>query len=152
MSLETAKKFMEDLNGNEKALEILKSANPDNEEEESRILGKAARETGYDVSDEDLENLLKNMKRRRVESSEKAAEETQRLSPEEIDSFAGGGDHAICSDTFKDDENCVFDDNCKHYTNMYSSSEDEGRYDCDSYTYCKNFLTKDDCSLGRVGF
>ena len=31
----------------------------------------------------------------------------------------GGGDHSTCSDTYKDDENCWFDDNCRKVVNMY---------------------------------
>ena len=70
------------------------------------------------------------------------------MGDDEVDSIAGGKDHYDCHDTYKDNENCWFNDNCKKYTNNYF---DEDNPYCDSYSYCKGVAHKPDCKIGRIG-
>ena len=91
MSMENGKKFLEELRSNEKALAKLKElGTPTGETEEIREVAAIARETGYDVTDEELEKLVKAAKKNRATASDKAAETVEKLDPEDLDTAAGG--------------------------------------------------------------
>ena len=131
MALEAVRKFLQGLEKNEKAKGILKAAGKEQEADQARILAAAARETGHDVSEEEMRSVLKELQM----SGDAVAEEIREINLEEMDRVAGGGDHPTCADTYKDDENCLIDDNCKKVINMYCKHHNGT---CSSYTFCKD--------------
>lgn len=138
MSLEKAKEFMEELETNDRAMEKLDTFTPEKPDYASE-LAAVARETGYDVTDEDMTQMLMKMIQKQKESSDAAAEGIRVLDEDALDKVAGGGDHSTCADTYKDDENCWFDDNCRKLVNMYCKHHNKN---CSSYTYCSSVLVK----------
>jgi len=150
MALENAKKFMEELDNNEKALEILKARELTDDEQGIAVLASAARETGYDVSDEEMKELLTATKSHLVQAGDEAAAKVA-LSKEEIDEVAGGKGHDICHDTFKDGENCWWNDSCNKVVNIYWAEISDGTYECYGTAFCDGFMKKHDCKYGRVG-
>jgi hypothetical protein len=150
MALENAKKFMEELDSNEKALEILKAHEQTDEEQEVAVLASAARETGYDVSDEEMKELLTATKSHLVQAGDEAAAKVA-LSKEEIDKVAGGKDHDCCVDTFKDGENCWVNDSCKKFVTNYWQEDGDGNVTCYGTAFCDGVMRKHDCKFGRVG-
>ena len=137
MSKESAEKFLKELDSNEKALARLKELGSlTGEGEELREAAAIARETGYDVSAEELEELLKDMKKTVAKTSDKAADGVEKLNPEDLDRMAGGGDHDKCEETYKDNENCPYHDRCAKLLNMYYEGEPQN---CDAYTFCTSY-------------
>ena len=100
------------------------------------------------MTDDEVADLFKAQGAIQVKKSAAAADECLALSDEELDKVAGGKDHENCSDTYKDNENCWFDDNCKHLTHHYYDPYDPV---CDTYSYCGTLTILPDCKFGRVG-
>jgi len=150
MALENAKKFLEELDSNEKALEILKAHEVTDNDQGIATLASAARETGYDVSDEEMKELLTATKSHLVQAGDEAAAKVQ-LSRDEIDKVAGGKGHDICHDTFKDGENCWWNDSCNKVVNMYWTKCSDGTYECYGTAFCNGFMKKHDCIVSRYG-
>ena len=149
MAMEDLARFLDELGVNEKAQELLKASGTDLDEEEGlKFLASVARETGYDVADDELVDMFKSRVTRLVKKSDAAADEVLGLSDEELDKVAGGKGHSDCADTYLSDENCAFYDNCKQAVNMYYDSDDPY---CDSYSHCRGVNRKPDCKLGRFG-
>lgn len=147
---ENVARFLEELDGNEKAKALLEAnaANLD-AEEGLKVLAAVARETGYDVTDDEVMGLFESRKATLVNTSKAAADEFLTLSDDELDSVAGGKGFNSCSESFQPDENCMFSDNCKKViTNYYF---DENNAYCESYGFCKGIAIKPDCKLGRIG-
>ena len=143
MSKENAKKFLEELDTNEKAMAKLKEiGTPTGEADEIRVMAAIARETGYDVSDEELEQMLKSVKKTLASANDKAADGIEKLNLEDLDTMAGGKDYSACNDTYKDGENCTLNDACKKVNNMYYSGN---ATTCDSYTFCSSWFYSNDC-------
>lgn len=155
MALENARKFLEELDSNEKALEILKAHETADEDQEAAILASAARETGYDVSDEEMKKVFTAARTHVIQSGDKAAADVE-ISPEDLDKVAGGEEHFGCSDTFTDGENCALNDSCNkvllHYLKKNKKTNEVECVD-NSYTACNDgLMTRPDCKLGRLGF
>ena len=150
MALENAKKFMEELDSNEKALEILKTHEMTDDEQGIAVLASAARETGYDVSDDEMKELLTATKSYLVQAGDEAAAKVA-LSKDEIDKVAGGKKgHDICTDTFKDGENCWVNDSCNKVIWLYWEEVSDGTYECYNSAFCDSFLQQKDCNHAKV--
>ena len=152
MALENAKKFMEELDSNEKALEILQGQELSDDEKGIAALASAARETGYDVSDEEIKEFFAASKQKIAQAADQAATEVQKLSREEIDAVAGGKKgHYDCVDTYRDDENCWVHDSCKKFIVNYWTKDENGEIVCENNSFCKGAVRKYDCNMLRVG-
>ena len=88
--LENAKKFLEELDTNEKAQELLKSAEPGISPNDAAALAEAACATGYDVSDEEMQEFLVKVQEVQAAASDAAADQIRDLDDSELDSVAGG--------------------------------------------------------------
>ena len=153
MAIENAKKFLEELDRNEEALAMLnEERDVQDEEQQISLLGAAARTTGYDVTDGEILQLL-SQSREIMKKTAKDAEKNVELSLDEMDAVAGGAGHDDCDDTYRDNENCIFLDNCKKLVRLYGTRDfGHNPIYCDSYAYCNNLMVKHDCKVGRVGF
>lgn len=147
---ENAKKFLEELDTNKKAQELLEAASLDSFEENALALAKVARETGYEVSDEEMLEFLAAFTEQQAAVNDVVADEIRELDATELDAVAGGGERRACCDTYKANENCLLNDACAKVRNIYVPSGFTGT--CDSYVYCSGFAYKSDCSSGRLGF
>ena len=155
MSKENAKRFLDELDQNEKALEMLKEMKDADSEEDIRLLASAARETGYDTTEEEIREILENAKATVIQESDEAAEQFKKLSREDVDAVAGGKKHdPRCKDTFKSGENCWWNDQCHKVVNYYITvcyvNEVETDRVCDSGAYCDKIMKSPDCSFGRL--
>ena len=150
MSLERAKQFFEELDQNGKAKEQLKALGLADDLSQAGQIASIARETGYDVSEAEVTELLSGLRSARAKASDAAAKEIQELELSELDKVAGGVKPGHCSDTYKEDENCWISDRCNKTVNFYYFGE-PGTF-CDSNAYCEGFMTRYDCDVGRISF
>ena len=134
MSLENAKLFLENLNTNEQVMEKLKTISLE-DTDQTPELAAIARNSGYDVTDGEMEEFLAKAIQKRKKDTDAAAIKIAMIDDDELEAVAGGGDHDTCSDTYKDDENCWNNDSCKHVINMYCAQNDSI---CDSYAFCES--------------
>ena len=155
MSKENAKRFLDELDQNEKALEMLKEMKDADSEEEIRLFASAARETGYDTTDEEIREILENAKAMQIQESDEAAEQVKKLSREDVDGVAGGKKHdPRCKDTFKSGENCWWNDQCNKVVNFYITVLYENGVEtsriCENRAYCDKIMQSPDCHFGRL--
>lgn len=83
---------------------FLEERKPDNVEARYAATIEFAAAKGYTVTVEEL-------------SAEQAV--NRELDDDELDAVSGAGDNPQCSDGFKDDENCMWNDKCNHVHNDY---------------------------------
>ena len=119
--LENVKKFFEELESNDKALELLKSASVDGKEPDIAVLANAARETGYDVTDEEMRACCDEERKRRAAASDAVAEKLGELNPEDMEA-AAGGKNPSCEDTYNAGEWCWFNDSCSAAIRVYGNT------------------------------
>ena len=99
------------------ALEV--SGIPDDPEESVRKLAGLAKEFGYALSEEDIHAAASIAEKQRKAMTKKTMEEVERLSDDDLDRVAGGGDKPSCKDTYQDKENCWSTDGCDQTYNIY---------------------------------
>ena len=143
-------KFFEELEQNEKAQELLKAECADGTEADYSALARIARKTGYEVTDEEMADFWTKVKTKQAKASEAMAAQIAELSCDEMDQVAGGKDHMVCSDTYKDGENCMWDDVCDKLFKFYYYEDD--KHNCESNTFCEGLLLKRDCKNAGIGF
>ena len=91
MAIEQAKKFMTEVFKSEKAREIAKSMKaPQNAEEAVKAYVEIAGKLGYDVTEEDLTELIGELKQKQAEATAKATETAEEISTEDLEKVAGG--------------------------------------------------------------
>lgn len=83
------------------------------------LFANLAEKLGYDLKEEDILSLFNDEKEQRIARTEETAAEIENLSDDEIDQAAGGRENDACSDTFKNKENCWFNDGCDAVVNNY---------------------------------
>ena len=121
MAIEKVKEILEKLASDPKAQELFKSLEqPKSEEEKASKMIEAAKQLGYDLSVEDLAEYLKNAVAARKEKTDAKAEAIQKLDDSELEKAAGGKGHDACKDTYKDKENCWWNDACDLNHQMYT--------------------------------
>ena len=118
--MENVKKFFEELERNDKALELLKAASVDGKEPGSAALADIARQTGYDVTDEEMRACCEEERKRRAADSDAVAEKLGELNPEDMEAAAGGKDPS-CRDTYNEGEWCWFADSCSASIRVYTT-------------------------------
>ena len=154
MSKENAKRFLDELDQNEKALEMLKEMKDADSEEEIRLFASAARETGYDTTDEEIREIMENAKAMQIHESDEAAELVKKLSREDVDGVAGGKERPACKDTYKLGENCWWNDQCNKVINSYvtTHTDENGNVTktCAGQAYCEKIMKSPECGIGRL--
>ena len=117
MSSKEIFKMLEVLRTDPKAQELL--AGYGKPEDESKALAEVAGKLGYDISAEELRSCMEEAEKRIRENTKVTAEVIEQLPDEDLSKVAGGKRHSDCKDTFKDRENCWFNDGCDIVNNHY---------------------------------
>ena len=120
--LENVKKFFEELNGNEKAKELLKAVSTNGDAPDFAALTRIARETGDDVTDAEMQTCLEEARERRAAASDAVAEKLGELTPEDMEAAAGGKGNQSCKDTYNAGEWCWFNDSCSEAIRVYGNT------------------------------
>lgn len=99
---------------------LMSKGKPESLEDLANVLGGVALDFGYPLSKDDLLLIIRNT----TEKTNSAIEKVEKLSEADLANVAGGGPndndaHYVCSDTYKDKENCWFDDGCDYVNNWY---------------------------------
>ncbi len=113
------KKIYRDMMSDAKVRNCLMSKDkPESPDELADVLGGVALENGYQLSKDDLLALFGDRKQK----TDLTVEKVERLSEADLANVAGGGNaaNATCADTYKDKENCWFNDGCDYVINWYS--------------------------------
>lgn len=147
--IENAKRFFEELGANEKAQELLRAAGLEDTADDALVLAKVARETGYEVGDDDMRELLAAMQKLQAAASDAVADQVRDLDDEELDTVAGGGEDPACRDSFSNNDNCLIVDRCDKVIVIYV---DESDPECTKNAYCHGFMSNSDCWAGLIGF
>ena len=114
------KNIYKDMMSDEKVRSCLATKDkPESLDDLANVVGGVALENGYPLSEDDLIALFKEMK----ESTDEVAKKVEKLSEADLAAVAGGGGNNaanyICADTYKDKENCWFNDGCDFTYNWY---------------------------------
>ena len=118
MSTENAKKFLQFVNTDEKAAELLAERDAAQTEEEGlAVYVKAAEALGFAVTAEEIREAVAEAGKVIAKQSEDADKAILEISGEDLDSVAGGtvnppSKHSECWYSFKDYENCSLCDAC----------------------------------------
>lgn len=144
-----AKEFFEKLGTDAKAKEFFKGkAQPETADELVATYLDAAKQLGYDITEEDIIAYLKEKADEVKTGTDKAAKAVQALPDDALQNVAGGsGDHSNCKDTFQDKENCWATDGCDFTWNSYDDyvcKRNNKDYHCGSSYALK-------CDSGPVG-
>jgi len=107
-------KFFEELKTSDKAREIMqKHKAPANAEEAAAIYTQIARELGYELTEEELKEFVREKEQMQKRQTGAAAENIEQLMDEDLDQVAGGkAGNSECDFTYLDYENCWFMDGC----------------------------------------
>ena len=112
--------ILDELRTEPRTAELLKGKEaPKTPEEAVEMYAAVAKELGYDLTAEELTAYIREQDAARKARTEERAEAVRRLDDSEIAAVTGGGEHADCKDTFKDYENCWFNDACDMVMNSY---------------------------------
>ena len=87
---ENVKKFFEELDGNEQAKALLKAASANGAEPDIAALARAARETGYEVTDEEMQDFLAQLQKSTAAASDAVADRLSKLTTDELEKVAAG--------------------------------------------------------------
>lgn len=119
MEKNQAKQFLDALSGNAEIREYMKAhALPEGAAKEDALVDVAAH-FGYAITKEDLAKEVARRSEAADAARKTAEKEIKALSDNELDSVAGGKDHSNCHDTFKNFENCWWEDGCDVAYNQY---------------------------------
>lgn len=129
--MDKVKEFFEKLSTDPEARELLRSAEkPGNQEDVLKAYVDLAGKLGIALTEEELKAYLEEEKKVREVRTEAAAAQITELPDEALNAVAGGNkDHDECSNTYKDKENCWFNDGCDNVYHMYDD------YHCRWYYY-----------------
>ena len=120
MAMEQVKAFLEKLNTDPAAQSLLKSREqPKSEEEKIKAFAEVATALGFQMTEAEITEYLKETLMARLQKTDAQAETIQKLDDSEIEKVSGGKDHPSCYDTYQDKENCWVTDGCdktlQHY-------------------------------------
>lgn len=122
MAYENAKCFFEKLGTDPEAQELLKGCpKPDKPEELLKAYTELAGKLGISLSEEELAGYLEEEKKAIESRTEAAASQIQELQDDAMDAVAGGGAKPDCKDTYRDHENCWFNDGCDNVYHYYDT-------------------------------
>ena len=119
-AMEQLEKFLEALRTADKAREILAQAKPESEENTISAYAQVARAMGFSLSEKEIADGIRARAEQQKAGTAKAQEAVQALDLDDLEAVAGGkSDHEECLDTFKNKENCWYNDGCDHIFNAY---------------------------------
>lgn len=122
MAIEKVKEILEKIINDPKAQELFNGLKqPESEEEKAVKMIEVAKQLGYDLKAEDLKEYLKDAVAARKEKTEAQADAIQKLDDSELETAAGGGGNPDCKYTYRDEENCWWNDACDLNHRMYAS-------------------------------
>ena len=128
--MEELKKFLEEIRTNPRANEMINGMEkPESPEELAACYAKIAKELGYTLTEDDILEGVKTIAEDMIAMTEKHKAEMDKLDMDEMNKVAGGlpchNTFDKCSDTFKDEENCWWNDGCNaariHYLTYHCS-------------------------------
>ncbi len=131
--MEKAKKFFDILNTDPKAQELLQDcAKPEKPEDVLKAYVDIAGKLGISLTEEDIKNHMEEEKAAVKSRTESAVSQIEELPDDALDAVAGGkGERSDCKNTYKDKENCWFNDGCDNVYHLYDD------YLCAWYYYLK---------------
>lgn len=113
MSMENAKKFLELLQKDPGAAELLNAQEKsENEEAVFAAYADAAKKLGFEATPAEFKALCDEIYRETAEKTETSATGMQKLTVEELDLVAAAGDHSSCLTSYQHKENCWVVDAC----------------------------------------
>ncbi len=126
MAAENAKKLFEMLDTDPEAKELLKDyTKPEKPEEILKVYTDIAGKLNISLTEDELKDYLAEEAKAMGSRTEAAAAKIVELPDEALDAVAGGKDHEECKDTFRDHEDCWYNDGCDAIYHMY---DDYGCY------------------------
>ena len=128
--MEKVKEFLEALRKNPRRKELCGGTEPKTEEEAIQIYLKAAEAMGFSLTAEELTEGMKALEEEQKAKTGKAEAGVSELDLAAMEAVTGGKKgHKDCEDTFKDKENCWWEDGCDSYINDYAT------YKCKRFWY-----------------
>ncbi|MBR2779184.1 MAG: hypothetical protein IKD85_03330 [Firmicutes bacterium] len=123
MAEKTVLEFFEMLKTDPTARELIKNTpKPNNEEERPAVYEELAGKLGLDLTKEDFIRAAKDGELKQKARTENAAEKILELPDDALDQVAGGKkDHDSCKDTFRDKEDCWYNDGCDTVFHSYKN-------------------------------
>ena len=116
--MDDKKKIYNDMMSDPKIQDTLKSSpKPESLDEMAVVLGGLAAGGDYPLSKDDIRLILADCKKK----TDETAVAVGKLPDSDLSAVAGGKNAAnyICQDTYKDKENCWFNDGCDFAVNWY---------------------------------
>ena len=116
------KELLEKLNNTADVQSLFPDAKPQTREEEINIYADVAEKLGYSISKEELENYIEKIENEIREATASQIDSIKKLDVSELDTVAGGSEYfkELCEYTYKDYENCWYQDACDHVQNDYN--------------------------------
>lgn len=114
-------KIYKDMMADAKVKELLNSKNkPQSLDDMADVLGGVAKESGYPLSKDDFLSIFRGIE----EKTKTTQGKVNKLSDSDLAAVSGGGTkdnaaNSFCSDSYKDKENCWWDDGCDYIVNYY---------------------------------
>lgn len=152
MKNELVIKFLECVQANDAIKEELqKNIEGKSIDEAIKCFVELAPKLDFNITEEDLKEYFEKSAQNLKERTDATIAKVEAIDASELEAVAGGyykGEHPNCGDTFKDRENCWFNDGCDITLNKYSNYQcyntNEGA-DCGAKSYfgCKEFLICD---------
>lgn len=116
MSIEKAKEFLNSVNQEE-------VGKPETKEETIAVYAAAAKDAGYDISEEEIAQALESLIQDRKDLTDESLSGVEALAPEELDQVAAGGGRivypGVCDSSFGSSDNCSSSDKCFGSVNAY---------------------------------
>lgn len=114
MAADLITKFLEALGKEPKAKEALEKASmAGTEQEKLDIILLLAKEMGYNLTGDELKAYIEEKQEAQKERTDSLAETIEKIDDAEMTKVAGGAkDHEECRDTYRDAENCTYNDGC----------------------------------------
>ena len=126
----TKKEIAEALEEVRKQPEIGEKVKQETPEDVSAFWAKVLVEKGYNVSPEEIASFIREAEEERRKKTQENTGKIEELSDQELGEVAGGGEviggkgHQDCQDTYRDRENCWYEDACDNVFQDYAD------YDC----------------------
>lgn len=121
MDKSTIAEILEKIRGDEEAQKFLKENGPaETLEETAELWSSAAAGMGYEIDAKEIREYMNDAESSLKQKAKENGEMIEALSDEELEQVAGGGDHPDCKSSFKDRENCWFNDACDVINKKYS--------------------------------
>ncbi len=120
MDIKKIRETMEKIAKDPKASDLFRSYGSIEGSSEAKIYSEVAAKLGYDLSEADLSEYLTKMEEHVRKRTEADASAIADLPDDDMKAIAGGKNtNSKCSDTYKDRENCWFNDGCDNLINFY---------------------------------